>query len=253
MASAIRDVGNNRMQSFVGCSGWYYQHWRGRFYPPKLPKSRWLSYYVARFPTVELNNTFYRLPTESAIATWTKQAAPGFLFAVKGSRYVTHVLRLHDTASSVEVFCERLQALAPHLGPVLWQLPPSLRRDDALLEDFLAVLPTKLAHTVEFRHSSWWTDSVYALLHNHGIAFCLYSMESTSTPLINTADFTYMRFHGPASQYGGRYDDASLEQWASLLHRLDGSVKRAFVYFNNDANAYAVENAIWLRTLLDAP
>ena len=241
-----------KIQAFVGCSGWHYEHWRGRFYPPLLPKSRWLSYYATRFHTVELNSTFYRLPTESAVANWANQAVPGFLFAVKGSRYVTHILRLRDSAASVGNFCDRMGGLATHLGPVLWQLPPSMRRDDTLLQDFLAVLPSHLAHTVEFRHPSWWTDSVYEMLHRHGVAFCLYNMEATSTPIISTADFTYIRFHGTGSRYEGKYEDASLEEWASVLQGLHGSVKQVFAYFNNDASAYAVENAERLRTLLGA-
>jgi len=240
-------------QTFIGCSGWHYEHWCGRFYPTRLPKSQWLSYYVTRFRTVELNNTFYRLPTESAVNRWAAHASPGFLFSVKGSRYVTHILRLRECATSVETFCDRVQGLGPYLGPILWQLPPSLGRDDALLEDFLSILPPDLSHTIEFRHSSWWMDSVYEILRRHGVAFCLYNMEATSTPVVSTADFTYMRFHGPESRYGGRYEDSSLQEWASLLREVSARVKRVLAYFNNDANAFAVENAEKLTTLLDVP
>ena len=241
------------VQTLVGCSGWHYEHWRGRFYASELPKSRWLSYYVTRFRTVELNSTFYRLPTESAVAKWAAQATQGFLFAVKGSRYVTHILRLRDCSESVGSFNDRVRGLGPHLGPVLWQLPPSLRRDDALLEDFLATLPSNLSHTIEFRHSSWWADPVYEMLRRHGVAFCLYNMGGTSTPLVSTAGFTNIRFHGPESRYGGKYDSRSLEEWATRLKERGKDVTRVFAYFNNDANAYAIENAEELRTLLGAP
>lgn len=172
---------------------------------------------------------------------------------MKGSRYVTHILRLRDCAANVESFCDRVQGLAPYLGPILWQLPPSLQRNDTLLEDFLSVLPSDLSHTIEFRHPSWWTDSTYEILRRHGVAFCIYNMEATSTPVVSTANFMYIRFHGPESRYGGRYDEGPLEEWASLLKGLDEEVKEVFAYFNNDANAFAVENAETFSTLLDAP
>ena len=241
------------MQAYIGCSGWHYRDWRGRFYPPGLPTSKWLSYYVERFRTVELNNTFYRMPTETAVANWAGQAPPDFLFAVKGSRYVTHTRRLRDCAESVGTFCETVRKLGTHLGPILWQLPPTLLRDDSLLTDFLAALPRDVSHTVEFRHGSWWGEPVYDLLRESGIAFCLYHMESTSTPVIATADFTYLRFHGPEIRYGGRYDSATLREWADGIRKNCAEISRAFVYFNNDIEAHAVANAEEFRTLLGSP
>jgi len=241
------------MQAYIGCSGWHYDDWRGRFYPPELPRSRWLDYYVERFRTVELNNTFYRLPTEAAVAGWLRKASPGFLFAVKGSRYVTHIIRLKESEESVHTFCSRVEGLGPHLGPVLWQLPPSLHRDDARLRDFLSVLPSDFSHVIEFRHASWWTEPVYELLRQYGVAFCIYDMEATSTPVVSTADFTYVRFHGPEARYAGKYGTSLLREWADRIKEEGSELSRTFVYFNNDINAHAVENAEQFKTLLGSP
>jgi uncharacterized protein YecE (DUF72 family) len=236
----------------IGCSGWNYDHWRnGVFYPPRLPPRRWLEYYAQHFDTVEVNATFYRLPRESAVANWVASTPEGFLFSVKMSRYVTHVKRLRDLAPSLELFYGRIAPLAdsPKLGPLLWQLPRTFRRDDARLAEALAQLPAG-RHCFEFRHESWFADEVYALLRAYDVA--LVNGDTPRYPFQAhelTADWTYIRFHHGSRGRGGNYSERELEEWAE---RIEGWRARVdvFAYFNNDWRGFAVRNALWLKTRL---
>ena len=237
----------------IGTSGWNYPHWKGPFYPESLPKSRWLEYYTEHFDTVELNATFYRMPGESTVERWRAAVPSGFVFAVKGSRTVTHVMRLKDAAESATSLCERMSGLGDGLGPILWQLPPSLQRDDKRLEAFISALPDNVRHTIEFRHQSWWHPGIYALLEQHRVAVCLVDVPGFRSPALATTDFVYIRFHGATALYGGSYATAELAEWASALRGTAGPARSIFAYFNNDSDAHAVANAMEFRRLLASP
>jgi uncharacterized protein YecE (DUF72 family) len=238
----------------VGCSGWNYAHWRnGVFYPPRCPARLWLDYYARHFDTVEVNATFYRLPTAKAVQGWVDQAPDDFCFAVKMSRYVTHVKRLRDLPPSLELFYGRIEPLvrSPKLGPVLWQLPPTFRRDDARLAEALAQLPPG-RHCFEFRHPSWFADEVMALLREHDVALVIGDRPEVNAFQTHdlTADWTFVRFHAGTRGRRGNYSERELEEWAERL--LSWPVREAFVYFNNDWEGFAIRNALRLRELLGA-
>lgn len=230
---------------WIGTSGWVYPHWRRVFYPETLPQSGWFAFYASVFSTVEINNTFYRLPSEEAWRHWRQAAPEGFVYAVKGSRFITHVKRLRPGPEPVDLFTRRARLLGEHLGPILWQLHPGHRRDLDRLRSFLELLPRDVRHVFEFRHASWFCDDVYTLLQEFGAGFCVYHMVDHATPLVATARFGYMRLHGSGDLYGGLYSDDELREWADRLSRLP--VNEIFVYFNNDAFGHAVANA---RTLI---
>jgi uncharacterized protein YecE (DUF72 family) len=236
----------------IGCSGWNYAHWReGVFYPPRLPPRRWLEWYARHFDTVEVNATFYRLPRESAVAKWVATSPAEFLFAVKMSRYVTHVKRLRDLPASLALFYGRIAPLvrSPKLGPVLWQLPPTFRRDDARLGEALAQLPSG-RHAFEFRHESWFADDVYELLRAHGVALVIGdSPRYPFTTHETTADFMFIRFHYGSRGRGGNYSERELREWAN---RIDEWRERrdVYAYFNNDWHGFAPRNGQRLQSLL---
>jgi uncharacterized protein YecE (DUF72 family) len=235
----------------VGCSGWNYEHWRnGVFYPPRLPPRRWLEFYAQHFDTVEINATFYRLPRESAVANWVRESPPDFLFAVKMSRYVTHIKRLRDLPPSLELFYGRIRPLAesPKMGPVLWQLPGTFRRDDERLADALAQLPPG-RHCFEFRHESWFVDEVYELLRSSRAALVIGDAPTRPFQALElTADWTFIRFHHGTRGRSSNYSDRELEEWAQ---RIEPWAARGDVYafFNNDRNGYAPRNARLLKKL----
>jgi uncharacterized protein YecE (DUF72 family) len=238
----------------IGCSGWNYAHWRnGVFYPPRLPAGRLLDAYAERFDTVEVNATFYRLPRRDTVASWVERTPPGFLFAVKASRYLTHVKRLRDLGPGLELLLERLEPLlrSPKLGPILWQLPPSFRRDDERLVAALACLPPGQRHCVEFRHPSWFVEETYAALREHGVALVIGDRPEvhafqTHEP---TAPWTFVRFHAGSRGRRGNYCPSELEDWAARLRRWSRE-REVFAYFNNDREGFAPRNASTLRDLL---
>ncbi len=234
----------------IGTSGWVYPHWRGLFYPEDCPQPLWLECYARSFDTVELNSTFYHTPTLSAVEGWYCRTPPGFLFAVKGSRFVTHIKRLADCAESLERQQERLAPLAEKHGPILWQLPPSLCADQGLLADFLALRPPGQRWALEFRHLSWFADATYATLREHNS--CLVWADSPRYPLDKavTADFLYARFHGSQRLYATDYTETDLQKWCDDLQAAAEGKRDLFVYFNNDFNAYAPRNALRLIELL---
>ncbi len=236
----------------VGTSGYVYDHWRQRFYPEKLSKAKWLEFYATHFSTVELNNTFYRLPSEAALTNWHDSSPADFIFAVKVSRFITHIKRLKDAEEPVETFLSRARILGEKLVPLLYQLPPNMHRNDERLESFLSLLPRGMDHTVEFRHQSWLEDEVFAILHKYNVGFCVFDMPDISCPLVATADFAYIRFHGSAGLYRSCYSDEELADWAQKLSGLATKLKAVYIYFNNDAEAFAVKNAKTLRGYLQA-
>lgn len=234
----------------VGTSGFVYAHWRGILYPPDLPQRLWLARYVSEFGTVELNNTFYRLPRPEAVDRWRLETPPGFVFAAKGSRFVTHLKRLLDPAPALARYFEPVARLREKLAVVLWQLPPRWRANPERLETFLAALPRGggLRHAFEFRDESWYRDDVCDLLDAHGDAFCEHDLVPRPPPRL-TGGFRYLRFHGHTGKYRGRYGPEALAPWARELAR---SARRgdAFVYFNNDVGGHAVQDARDLLALL---
>lgn len=235
---------------FTGTSGWHYNHWIGDFYPPGLSKNRWLEFYSTNFSTVELNNTFYRLPTEKAFEQWKARSPPGFTFALKVSRLITHMKKMRNVETQLQNFLSRARLLEDKLGPLLYQTPPNMLRNDGLLESFLSLLPADLKHAFEFRHVSWHSQEVYKILRRSNAGLCIFDMPGFTTPREVTSDFCYLRFHGSDSLYGSSYSDESLRSWAEGLHSLSDDVKSCYIYFNNDACAYAVSNAKTLRLLL---
>ena len=236
---------------FIGTSGWHYDHWRDRFYPEKLTKAKWLEFYASHFTTVELNNTFYRLPSEAAFVNWRDSSPANFAFAVKVSRFITHIKRLKNTEEAVEKFVTAAKILGEKLGPLLYQLPPNMHRNDEVLESFLSTLPRGMRHVFEFRHESWLNEDVFDVLHKYNIGFCVFDMPEVSCPLVATADFAYVRFHGSTGLYESCYSDEELADWAKKLANLAASLKAVYIYFNNDAEAFAVKNATTLRGYLE--
>jgi uncharacterized protein YecE (DUF72 family) len=237
----------------VGCSGWSYSDWRGRVYPEGVPQRRWLEHYATLFDTVEVNATFYRLPRRETVEAWVERTPADFVFAVKASRYLTHVRRLSDLGRGLERFYARIEPLvdSPKLGPVLWQLPETFHRDDERLAGALGRLP-RGRHCFEFRHPSWFAPDVYALLREHGAALVVGDHpERPFQARELTAGWTYVRFHHGRRGRRGNYSERELDAWAE---RLDDWRSRAdvYAYFNNDWEGFAVQNATALRERLDA-
>ena len=236
----------------VGCSGWNYRSWRGDFYPPGLPTSRWLERYAECFDTVEVNSTFYRLASRDAVARWVQQTPREFVFAVKSSRYLTHIKRLADIEAGIARFFERIQPLADarRLGPVLWQLPETFRRDDDRLASALRALPSG-RHAFEFRHPSWFTPAVYELLGAHDAALVIADHpERRFQTFEMTAAWTFVRFHWGARGRRGNYSASELAEWARRLR--DWRAERdVYAYFNNDWEGFAVRNAQSLLARVD--
>jgi uncharacterized protein YecE (DUF72 family) len=233
----------------IGCSGWQYQHWRGDFYPAELPASRWLEYYAERFDTVEINNTFYRLPEAPTFAAWGTRAPRGFVYAVKASRYLTHMKKLKEPKEPLRRFFTRAAKLGASFGPVLYQLPPRWPVNVERFETFLRALPRARRHVVEFREPSWYRDEVFELLERYGVALCLHDMGGSASGRLAIGPFVYVRFHG-AQKYSGRYSDAMLDGWAEWLALQVGKGRAAYAYFNNDVGGHAPRDAIRLRELL---
>jgi uncharacterized protein YecE (DUF72 family) len=237
----------------IGCSGWNYPHWRERVYPKGVPQRRWLEHYATLFDTVEINNTFYRLPNVSAVQGWVEQSPPEFLFAVKSSRYLTHIRRLRDLDGGVARFYQRIEPLArsPKLGPVLWQLPPTFKRDDERLAEALKSLPAG-RHAFEFREPTWYVDEVYRLLRKRGAALVI--PDSPKYPfrtLELTADWTFVRLHHGSRGRGGNYSERELQDWAERIAGWRDAGLDVYAYFNNDWEGYAVRNGLRLKELLD--
>jgi uncharacterized protein YecE (DUF72 family) len=236
----------------IGCSGWNYPGWRDEFYGG-LPARLWLEHYAKHFDTVEVNNTFYRLPNRDAVANWERTVPPGFIFTIKASRYLTHIKRLSDLGGGLQRFYERLEPLlrSPKMGPILWQLPPNFRRDDERLATALAQLPREQRHCFEFRHPTWFVDETYALLREHGVALVIGDRPEVKEfqAHVLTADWTLVRFHYGSRGRRGNYSESELEEWAQRFENWSREVE-IFAYFNNDWEVFAVRNARRLQELL---
>jgi uncharacterized protein YecE (DUF72 family) len=235
----------------IGCSGWNYKDWRESFYPKGLPARRWLERYAEAFDTVEINNTFYRLPNRSAVENWVEQTPRGFVFTVKASRYLTHIKRLTTVQDGVKLLYERIEPLAgsPKMGPVLWQLPGNFQRDDERLRGALEELP-KGRHCFEFRHPSWFCDAVYRLLRRHRVALVIGDTPERAFQAHEfTTGWTFVRFHYGHRGRDGNYSQTELEEWAERLREWRERVE-VYAYFNNDWREFAVKNALELKRML---
>ena len=235
----------------IGTSGWHYQHWLGLFYPPKLAPKEMFRFYSLHFDTVELNNTFYLLPSPETFESCRDNSPDNFLYAVKASRFITHMKKLKDPESSTMKFLDGAERLGKTLGPILFQLPPRWRVDIERLSSFLAALPKAHRYVIEIRDESWLVKEVYEVLRQFNVAFCIHDLAHMRTPLEITADFTYIRFHGPgAAKYRGSYSDPALREWAEKISEWRAANVDSYVYFNNDIGGHAIRNAQTLKKLL---
>jgi len=234
----------------AGCSGWQYKHWRGDFYPAGLPQARWLEYYAQRFDTVEINNSFYRLPEAATFLSWYKRAPAGFVYAVKASRFLTHMKKLKDPADPLALFFSRANHLGRTLGPVLYQLPPRWPVNLDRLTTFLQMLPKRRRHAIEFREPSWYSDDVFALLNRYHVALCLHDMRGSASGRTRVGPFVYARFHG-TERYSGSYSDAHLEEWADWIATELAAGTDVYAYFNNDVGGHAPRDAQRLRAAVE--
>jgi len=235
---------------FIATSGWQYGHWIGPFYPEDIRKTRLFDHYSSRFNTVEVNNTFYRLPEEETFTHWKEKSPEGFIFALKASRFITHVKRLKDPEGPVRNFIERADILAEKLGPILFQLPPRWNVNTLRLGAFLEALPKGYRFAFECRDPSWFDPGVYGLLRERNSAFCIFDFDFLLSPREVTADFIYIRLHGPAGKYRGQYTDEALKDWARFIRGWKKKVKAVYCYFDNDEAGYAATDALRLKKML---
>ena len=235
----------------IGTSGYHYKHWVETFYPAKTPPSKMLAYYIKQFDTLELNNSFYRLPTIAAFELWRRTTPKNFVFAVKASRFITHNKKLKDPQNALDNILPRAEHLGKKLGPVLFQLPPGWKVNLERLEGLLEILPREHRYTFEFRETSWITPAVNRLLQRYNAAFCIYELAGYQSPLEITADFAYVRLHGPgAGKYQGSYSKAQLREWARRIEAWSRKLKAIYVYFDNDQAGFAPQNALALKEMV---
>ncbi len=239
------------MNIFVGTSGWSYSHWKGPFYPRDMKVREMLGYYARVFGTVELNNPFYRLPSEKSVLSWREGSPEGFVFAAKASRFITHIKRLKDCHEPVKTFLERMGGLGVKLGPVLFQTPPGLEFDAGRLKEFISVLPEGFGYVFEFRNRSWVRGETYKILADNGMTFCIYDFNGYFTPREITAEIVYFRLHGPVGKYSGSYPDGFLSDLSSAFRKYEREGRRVFCYFDNDYAGYAALNALTLKGLIE--
>jgi uncharacterized protein YecE (DUF72 family) len=234
----------------IGCSGWMYSHWRGAFYPQKLTVRNWFAFYAEHFDTVEINNSFYRLPKAETFDTWRVQAPPGFAYAVKANRFLTQAKKLKDCEEPLERMMSPFRHLQPALGPILYQLPPRFRLNLERLERFLELIPRDITNVFEFRDKSWFVDDVFTLLDRHGASFCAHDMPGLETPRLASGSVAYVRFHGGEGKYWGRYSDERLLDWADWMFDQARQSRSVWAYFNNDIDAHAVQDALTLKAMI---
>jgi len=238
----------------IGTSGFHYKHWKGPFYPRELPASQMINYYARHFDTVELNNSFYRLPTPEAFDAWRDVTPANFVFAVKSSRFLTHNKKLKDPENAVQNLLPRAARLHRKLGPILFQLPPKWQVNLERLENLLAILPRDLRYAFEFRELSWMTNDVMQVLKRFNAVFCICELAGCHSPLHLTADFTYVRLHGPAAgKYQGSYSDDRLQNWTRQIEIWARQLNTVYIYFDNDQAGYAVSNALALKRMVGQP
>ncbi len=235
----------------IGTSGWHYDHWQGAFYPEDMKKSDFLEFYSKRFHTAEINNTFYQLPDKKTLVNWRDIVPKSFIFSVKASRYITHMKKLKDPRKPLSTFFKRIDALGNTLAPILFQLPPHWKCNPERLKSFLELLPDEHLYTFEFRDTSWFCDEVYDILEEHGAAFCIYELAGRLSPKQITADFIYIRLHGPGEAYEGLYGKRALAGWAGAFSAWRNKGFTVYCYFDNDQNGYAAQDAATLQTMLE--
>jgi len=238
-----------KMEKFIGCSGFHYNDWIGKLYPRDMKKEKWLEYYSQHFNSVEINNTFYKIPDKDALKSWLGQTPQGFSFSVKGSRYITHMKKLKDCRKHVRKFYKAIEPLKKKLGAVLWQLPGNLHRNDEKIETFCKELDKTYTNVIEFRHISWFRQEIYELLSSYDVTVCSLSAPGDLPEILaDTTGKIYLRFHGKDEWYRYRYNDRELGEWATKLNNSGAVI--SYVYFNNDYKAYAVDNCIKMKELL---
>lgn len=233
----------------IGCSGYYYKDWKGKFYPPKLPQKEWLPFYAQHFSTVEINNTFYRFPREPMFERWREITPADFKFTLKGNRYVTHIKKLKNVEEDIMKFYDVATVLEDKVSSILWQFPPYLSRDDELLKKFCSSLSSYIPQVIEFRHTTWFAEEVYDVLQKYEVAYCIISAPGDLPEDIKiTSSLAYIRFHGKQDWYNYKYSSEEMAEWANKISAIDA--KQILVYFNNDWNVNAVENGLQLMDLL---
>jgi uncharacterized protein YecE (DUF72 family) len=236
---------------YIGTSGWVYKEWQKHFYPEDVPAKRQFQFYATQFPTVEINATFYRLPTLKMVKGWRDKAPPGFVFAVKGSRFITHILKISGASKGLKKYFSRLKPMEKRVGPVLWQLPPFMKKNLPRLEKFLKILPRNYCHAVEFRHESWYEgNEVFEILRKYKVVHANLSSLRMPMNLTVTADFVYIRFHGLENGASHDYTRAELEPWAKFISKQARAGRNVYAYFNNDLNVHAPDNAKMLMQMI---
>lgn len=231
----------------IGTSGWHYAGWKNVFYPPGLPTGRWLEHYAQTFDTVEINNSFHNMPRPETMNSWRDQTPPGFTFAVKANRYITHLRKLKGPYETLTQFLELADRLKSRLGPILYQLPPHWKQNLERLAGFAEQLPSKYTHVVEFRERDWLGAETYALMERNGLALCVHDLIARH-PRRVTGPIAYVRFHGTHHDYSGGYSRSRLQGWAKWIREVAATVD-VYAYFNNDIKGHAVRNALTLREL----
>ena len=232
----------------VGCSGWYYWHWKGVVYPIGIPTSQWFDHYQREFDTVELNAPFYHWPRLTTVQSWARRATPGFSYSIKVNQKITHLKRFKGTKTMVSQFCQLADVLGKHMGCFLFQLPPSFHYTAARLRAIVTQLDPRHRNVVEFRHRSWWNKNVFQAFSKAGLIFCSVSAPRLPDDLVSTGDTVYVRFHGATRLYRHNYSDVELESWAKKI--IGSQPKEIWAYFNNDFQGCAYRNAQTLRKLL---
>jgi len=236
-------------KSYIGTSGWKYRHWEGTFYPDNIKKKDQFKYFSEHFDTVELNNSFYRQPSPDNFKQWKSQSPKKFTYAVKANRYFTHLKKLNVEKTEILDFLNACEKLDNKLGPILFQLPPKWKLNTERLKRFLKMLPKAHRYTFEFRNHSWYHDDVFALLKKYNCAFCIYELEGHQSPVLSTADFVYIRLHGPNGKYQGSYSKKALTKWSKAIKAWNKEKKDVYLYFDNDQAAYAAFNAMEIKKI----
>ena len=246
----VDPMGKIKSVFHIGTSGWSYAHWKGPFYPPDIRDEDMLGFYCRHFKSVEINNSFYHLPPRETLEHWHDSTPAGFVFSVKASRYITHMKKLNDPRQSLRILLERITVLGDKLGPILFQLPPRWRYNHERLSRFLDSLSKEFRYAFEFRDQSWLNDESYGLLSRHGAALCVYELDGFVSPRKVTADFAYVRLHGPGGPYQGDYDTRTLAGWAGAFSTWSAQGADCYCYFDNDEAGYAAQNAKALQAML---
>lgn len=235
----------------IGTSGWHYTHWVGNFYPENFSPSEFLTFYCRHFRTAEINTSFYRLPAEKTLVNWRDTTPHGFVFSMKASRFLTHMKKLKDPREPLAIFLKRADILGTRLGVILFQMPPRWHCNLERLRSFLDILPGRYRYAFEFRDPSWFRKEVYETLHKKNAALCMYHLKGFVSPKEITADFVYVRLHGPGDAYRGRYETRILSGWAGAFSTWRQQGREIFCYFDNDEKGYAAENAAELAAMLN--